>query len=146
IRVVTDLDPLPKIWADAHQLQQVLLNLFSNAIHAMKSTGRDGVLTVRSAGHDSGISIVVEDNGPGIRPEHLGQVFDPFLTTKGRCVASSSRPSRRWVIGFMRRGRVERRSASSSTGPTTWWCSISCCQASTVEASGSGSSLIARRW
>ena len=83
IRVVTDLDPLPKIWADAHQLQQVLLNLFSNAIHAMKSTGRDGVLTVRSAGHDSGISIVVEDNGPGIRPEHLGQVFDPFFTTKG---------------------------------------------------------------
>jgi len=83
IRVVTALDALPKLWADPHQLQQVLLNLFSNATHAMKSTGRDGILRVRSTVHDSGISIVVEDNGPGVPPDHLGRVFDPFFTTKG---------------------------------------------------------------
>ena len=82
IRVVTALDPLPTIWADPTQLQQVLLNLFSNATHAMKSTAHDGVLTVRSAVLADGIAVVVEDNGPGIPPEHLGQVFDPFFTTK----------------------------------------------------------------
>ena len=83
IRVVTALEPLPRIWADAHQLQQVLLNLFTNATHAIKSTGRRGVLTVRSAEGPHGITLVVEDNGPGIPPEHLGRVFDPFFTTKG---------------------------------------------------------------
>jgi signal transduction histidine kinase/BarA-like signal transduction histidine kinase len=82
ISVVTALDPLPKIWADPHQLQQVLLNLFGNATHAMRSSGRDGVLTVRSAVHEGQVTIVVEDNGPGIPPEHLGRVFDPFFTTK----------------------------------------------------------------
>jgi signal transduction histidine kinase/CheY-like chemotaxis protein len=82
IRVVTALDPLPTIWADPPQLQQVLLNLLTNATHAMKSAGRDGVLTVRSTVQAGEIAIVVEDNGPGIAPEHLGQVFDPFFTTK----------------------------------------------------------------
>jgi signal transduction histidine kinase/ActR/RegA family two-component response regulator len=83
VRVVTALDPLPMIWADPTQLQQVLLNLFTNATHALKSTGRgDGVLAVSSAVHADGIVIVVEDNGPGIPSEHLGQVFDPFFTTK----------------------------------------------------------------
>ena len=83
IRVVTALEALPRIWADAHQLQQVLLNLFTNATHAIKSAGRRGVLTVRSAEGPHGITLVVEDNGPGIPPEHLGRVFDPFFTTKG---------------------------------------------------------------
>src|SRR3989441_450675 len=82
VRVVTALDPLPTIWADPSQLQQVLLNLFTNATHAMKSAGRDGVLTVRSTVHAGGITLVVEDSGPGIPPEYLGQVFDPFFTTK----------------------------------------------------------------
>ena len=83
IRVVTALDPLPRVWADPHQLQQVFLNLFSNATHAMKSTPRDLVLRVLSTAHDGGVSIVVEDNGPGVPPEYLGRVFDPFFTTKG---------------------------------------------------------------
>ena len=83
VRVVTDLGTtLPKIAADPYQLQQVLLNLFTNAAHAMSAKGRDGVLLVRTAGSAQGVSIVVEDNGPGIPPEHLRQVFDPFFTTK----------------------------------------------------------------
>src|SRR5438309_7637088 len=73
IRVITALDPLPTIWADPPQLQQVLLNLLTNSTHAMKSAGRDGVLTVRSTVHAGEITIVAEDNGPGIAPEHLGQ-------------------------------------------------------------------------
>jgi signal transduction histidine kinase len=83
VRVATALDPaLPKISADPYQLQQVLLNLFTNAVQAMSARGNDGVLTVRTAARDAGVTIVVEDNGPGIPPEHLRQVFDPFFTTK----------------------------------------------------------------
>jgi signal transduction histidine kinase/CheY-like chemotaxis protein len=82
IRVVTSLGVLPRIAADPHQLQQVLLNLFTNATHAMKSIGRDGLLTVQTVAHDDAVAIVVEDNGPGIPAEHLRRVFDPFFTTK----------------------------------------------------------------
>src|SRR5204862_6222767 len=83
VRLVTELEPtLRKISADPYQLQQVLLNLFTNAAHALSATARDGVLTVRTAASEEGVSIVVEDNGPGIPPEHLRQVFDPLFTTK----------------------------------------------------------------
>src|SRR5205809_1144663 len=83
VRLVTELEPtLRTISADPYQLQQVLLNLFTNAAHALSATARDGVLTVRTAASEEGVCIVVEDNGPGIPPEHLRQVFDPFFTTK----------------------------------------------------------------
>src|SRR3989442_1029966 len=71
IRVVMSLDPMPRIWADPHQLQQVLLNLFSNAVHAMKSAHGRGVLTVRSSDDGATVSVAVEDDGPGIPAAHL---------------------------------------------------------------------------
>ena len=82
VRVVTELAALPPILGDAPQLQQVLLNLFSNAAHAMKDAP-ERVLTVRSREVDGAVVIDVEDTGQGIAPEHLTQVFDPFFTTKG---------------------------------------------------------------
>src|SRR5262249_56500719 len=48
IRVVTELAPCQEISADPHQMQQVFLNVFSNAAHAMKTSRGHGVLTVRS--------------------------------------------------------------------------------------------------
>ncbi len=84
IRVVQDLEPtLPEIWADPHQLQQVFLNLFTNATHAMKSANGRGNLTVRSSHQGSEAYVAVEDDGPGIPPDHLSRLFDPFFTTKG---------------------------------------------------------------
>ncbi|MBI4607943.1 MAG: GAF domain-containing protein [Candidatus Rokubacteria bacterium] len=84
IRVVKEFAAaLPEIWGDSHQLQQVFLNLFTNATHAMKIAHGRGTLTVRSFPRGSGVAIEVEDDGPGIPPEHLGRVFDPFFTTKG---------------------------------------------------------------
>lgn len=83
IRVVSDLEPtLPRLWADKHQLQQVFLNLFDNAIQAMKSAHGGGTLTVRSFRHGSEVWVAVGDDGPGISPEHIGRIFDPFFTTK----------------------------------------------------------------
>jgi signal transduction histidine kinase/ActR/RegA family two-component response regulator len=83
IRVATELTPVQAVSADAHQMQQVLINLFGNAAQAMKSAHGRGVLTVRSAMEDGQVRIVVEDDGPGIPEEHLARIFDPFFTTKG---------------------------------------------------------------
>jgi len=83
ISAVSELAPLPPIMGDAHQMQQVLLNLFTNATHAMKTAHGGGVLTVRSRRDDGWAVLEVEDNGPGIAPDNLNRVFDPFFTTKG---------------------------------------------------------------
>jgi signal transduction histidine kinase/ActR/RegA family two-component response regulator len=82
IRVTRDLGPLPQVMGDPHQLQQVFLNLFTNASHAMKATNGKGTLVVRSVLHDGEVVVQVEDDGPGIPPDHLGRIFDPFFTTK----------------------------------------------------------------
>ncbi|MFQ5658624.1 MAG: GAF domain-containing protein, partial [Candidatus Methylomirabilales bacterium] len=83
IRVVRDLEPaLPEIWADKHQLQQVLLNLCTNATHAMKSAHGRGSLSVRSFRKGSAVCVEVNDDGPGIPPDDIGRIFDPFFTTR----------------------------------------------------------------
>jgi signal transduction histidine kinase/ActR/RegA family two-component response regulator len=83
IRVVSELIPdLPAISADANQLQQVFLNLFTNAGHAMKSAHGKGTLTVHSFQEGSAVYAHVDDDGPGIPREQLGRIFDPFFTTK----------------------------------------------------------------
>jgi len=61
IRVVTTLEPGLTIWADPHQLQQVFLNLFSNAIHSMTTAHGHGILTVRSLRRGSEVVVEVEE-------------------------------------------------------------------------------------
>lgn len=83
IVVQADLDAdLPKTMADFHQLQQVFLNLIINGHQAMVSSGKGGLITLRSRRREDWISVQIEDSGPGIPPENLGRVFDPFFTTK----------------------------------------------------------------
>jgi C4-dicarboxylate-specific signal transduction histidine kinase len=66
------------------QLQQVVLNIVSNAADAMRTvTDRPKVLTVKSAPNDwGGVAITIEDSGIGIESENADRVFDPFFTTK----------------------------------------------------------------
>jgi signal transduction histidine kinase len=64
---------------DLHDFQQLLLNLFINAIQAMKD---GGTLTVRGYRKDSQVVIEVADTGIGMARETVGRIFDPFFTTK----------------------------------------------------------------
>ena len=81
INVELVLDPnLPKIEADHAQLQEVLVNLMTNAVDAMPA---GGTLTVRTMRGPNGmVTLEVVDTGAGIPPEHLGKLFTPFFTTK----------------------------------------------------------------
>ena len=81
VRVVTDYQTCPPVWADEHQIQQVLLNLVQNAHQAMRPRGH-GVLTVRVKPESGWARIEVLDDGPGIAPENLKRLFEPFFTTK----------------------------------------------------------------
>src|SRR3989339_824194 len=75
-------DALPLVKIDRHQIQQVLINIMLNAIHAMD---KGGALTIRTFLTDNGgVGIEVKDTGVGISAAHLKRIFDPFFTTKSR--------------------------------------------------------------
>ncbi|HEU4509708.1 MAG TPA: ATP-binding protein [Pyrinomonadaceae bacterium] len=90
IDVEIDLEPdLPMVRADGSRLRQVVVNMISNAYHALKAKPADSVerklfkITARRAGKN-GETVRVEfyDNGIGIKREDIGKVFDPFFTTR----------------------------------------------------------------
>lgn len=75
---------LPPVFADAHRIQQVLLNLMNNAEQAMAASQGRGSLVVRTW-HDAGLNTVsfeVSDDGPGLAPEIRTRIFDAFFSTK----------------------------------------------------------------
>jgi len=82
IRVETQFESVPAVWADENQLQQVFLNLVQNAHQAMKTAHGRGTLVIRLRSLESGVRVEVLDNGPGISPGDLPRIFDPFFTTK----------------------------------------------------------------
>ena len=85
----------PAVLADATQMEQVLLNLCSNAAYAVQDIGRPGVIDVHLSGHDCTqgkiqgdllpgryACLTVRDNGRGMDEETRSRIFDPFFTTK----------------------------------------------------------------
>ena len=75
---------LPAVFADGHQVKQVLLNLLMNAEQAMLGANGRGTIVIRTW-HDSAKQMVVmevNDDGPGVAEDVKGKIFDPFFTTK----------------------------------------------------------------
>ncbi len=84
IRVVSTLEPdLAAVEGDPHQLQQALLNLVTNAQHAIEAKGEGGTITVTTRPRDDDrVVLEVGDDGPGIPSATRERIFDPFFTTK----------------------------------------------------------------
>ena len=99
IRIVRQMEPPPdNIWSDAYEIRQVLLNLLTNAIHAVNSKG---TITIAIENVGDSWTITVSDTGPGIPRENLDKIFEPFFSTKS--------PGQGTGLGlFVSRGIVEK--------------------------------------
>jgi signal transduction histidine kinase len=81
VKLARDYDrSLPKICAQAGELNQVWTNVIDNAIDAM---GGEGTLTIRTSRERECVAVEIADTGPGIAPEVQRRIFEPFFTTKG---------------------------------------------------------------
>jgi len=72
---------LPPVWGEGELLEQVLLNVMLNALQAMPGGGE---ITVRARAGRGQVLVTIADQGEGIPPEHLVQVFEPFFTTRAQ--------------------------------------------------------------
>jgi PAS domain S-box-containing protein len=73
---------IPPVQADGHQLMQVFLNLILNSEQAIREAHDHGTLRIRMEKKLESVSVIFQDDGPGISPEILPHIFDPFYTTK----------------------------------------------------------------
>lgn len=80
VRLITKLaEELPSIQADAVQMSQVIVNLTTNALHAMPQGGQ---LLISTQAREDGVSLIVKDTGHGMTNDIKKQIFEPFFTTK----------------------------------------------------------------
>src|SRR5205809_4609574 len=123
---------LPQVIGDRIQLQQVLLNLITNAIDSMVDEDRSRILSIKSEVQDSGVVISVADTGKGIEWQDRDRIFNPLVTTKtdgmgmGLSICRSiieAHEGRLWVAGNTPRGAVFqlllRADTDGSTGVST---------------------------
>jgi signal transduction histidine kinase len=83
ISIKFDIDKdLPSIESDRGQLQQVFLNILTNAFYAVKDNGHIDISAKQT--EDSQVRVTVKDDGVGISKENLHHIFEPFFTTKGK--------------------------------------------------------------
>jgi signal transduction histidine kinase len=84
IDIQTQLDSNDEICCNKGQLEQVLINVLMNAIHAIKSMQRaeKGTIVIQTQRKKDWFQIVISDDGPGVPEELFNRIFDPFFTTK----------------------------------------------------------------
>ena len=76
-------DNLSPVSGDRVQLQQVVLNLVMNAMEAMSTVGeRPRELRITTGNVEDQVQVTVEDSGPGLDPNTMAKIFEPFYTTK----------------------------------------------------------------
>jgi signal transduction histidine kinase len=74
-------DDLPPVHIDAQLMYHALINLVKNSLEAMN---RPGDIVIKGNHKENSLVVVVEDTGPGMEPDVVNQIFNPFFTTKGR--------------------------------------------------------------
>ncbi len=77
--VVRDFGVLPRVSCSPSQINQIFLNLLTNAAQAIEGFGK---IVIKTLADEQYVHVVVRDNGKGIPPEHLAKIYDPFFTTK----------------------------------------------------------------
>ncbi|UCD83114.1 MAG: response regulator [Desulfobacterales bacterium] len=96
IRKITS--PETTVWSDPYRIRQALINLLTNAVHAL---GSEGVITLALEDSVDQFALTVSDNGPGIPRENLAKIFEPFFSTKS--------PGQGTGLGlFVTRGIIEK--------------------------------------
>ena len=93
---------LPKVFADPHQMEQVLGNLVVNAIQALETEGK---LALTAVVQSNWVIIEVQDNGTGILPENMPKLFEPLFTTKTKGIGLGLAISRK--LTEANGGRIE---------------------------------------
>jgi signal transduction histidine kinase len=103
VAVITELwDYLPPLMADPGQIEQVFINMISNAAQAMSDGGR---LEIATRTEDGCIVTEFKDNGCGISEENLGKLFEPLFTTKAKGIGLGLAVSKRLIEAH--RGTIE---------------------------------------
>jgi two-component system NtrC family sensor kinase len=86
IEVIKEIEELPEIPLDEHQMEQVLVNLIQNSVDAMSTNGRIRIALKMSpngeAGNERSAVLMLIDNGCGIQQQQCDEIFKPFFTTK----------------------------------------------------------------
>jgi two-component system NtrC family sensor kinase len=111
---------LPEVFADGHQIKQVLLNLIINAEQACIGAHGRGTIVVRTM-HDTerGSAVLeVNDDGPGIPEDRQGKVFDPFFTTKEVGQGTGLGLTVAYAIAREHGGRIWLESSGSAVAPS----------------------------
>ena len=82
VTVEKKLSATPRVYGDKFQIDQVFVNLFTNAADAIEETGKDGTLTIFTAYASGSVIISVHDTGTGVPVDAMEKIFMPFYTTK----------------------------------------------------------------
>jgi C4-dicarboxylate-specific signal transduction histidine kinase len=98
----------PPIYADAIQIQQVLVNLLVNALESLENSPPAARrIVIKTAVADGGVEVAVSDSGPGLPPGHEAKIFDPFITTKAEGMGMGLSIARTIIEAHGGRIRVE---------------------------------------
>ncbi len=115
---------LPQVFADGHQIQQVLLNLVINAEQAMLSANGRGIIVVRTWHdvHEECVILEINDDGPGVPEDLQPKIFDPFFTTKEVGKGTGLGLTVAYAIVQEHGGRIRLESRADVARRSTWSC------------------------